>query len=65
MKKKNKKRLKEIFEVKNVKISSFIKPDEKNILINENDINQENRNETFELNNEMSENIYTFKESDI
>ena len=63
--KKNKQRLKEIFEVQNVKISSFIKPDEKNILINENDINQENRNDTFKLNNEMNENIYTFKESDI
>jgi len=63
--KKNKQRLKEISEVLNTKISTFIKPDEENILIDENDTNQENKNESGEINNEMNENIYTFKESDI
>ena len=65
--KKNKQRLKEISEVLSQKISSFIKPDDINILIDENDINPENKNENnIETNNEANDNnSYAFKESDI
>ena len=70
--KKNKQRLKEISEVLGQKISTFIKPDDLNILIDENDINPENKNESIEINNEINDNnnanihnSYEFKESDI
>ena len=68
--KKNKQRLKEISDVLSQNLSTFIKPDEINILIEENDINPENKNE-IEINNESSDNNTinlnhgTFKDSDI
>ena len=71
--KKNKQRLKEINDVLAQNISSFIKPDELNILIEESDINPENKSD-IETNNEIndnnnnlnsSSNSGTFKDSDI
>ena len=66
--KKNKQRLKEISEILEQKISSFIKPDEFNISIGENDMSQSQEfkfENVFDLNNENESNSYTFKESDI
>ena len=68
--KKNKQRLKEISEVFEQKISTFIKPDDINILIDENELNPESKTENnIENNNEINENnsknSYEFKESDI
>ena len=71
--KKNKQRLKEINDVLAQNISSFIKPDELNILIEESDINPENKSD-IETNNEINDNNNnlnssinsgTFKDSDI
>ena len=63
--KKNKQRLKEISEVLTQKISSFMKADDLNILIDDNDF-QEKTSETFDINTDLYENAsYEFKQSDI
>ena len=71
--KKNKQRLKEVAEVLSQNISTFVKPEDLNVLIDdENDINMnmENKENTNELNNNEivennDQNSYLFKESDI
>ena len=71
--KKNKQRLKEVAEVLSQSISTFVKPEDLNVLIDdENDINvnMENKENTNELNNNEivennDQNSYLFKESDI
>jgi len=69
--KKNKQRLKEIAEVLSQNISTFVKPENLNVLIDENDINMnmESKENTNEFNNDIVDsndhNSYLFKESDI
>ena len=63
--KKNKQRLKEISEVLTQKISTFMKADALNILIDDNEI-QEKTTETLDINADLYENSsYEFKQSDI
>ena len=61
--KKNKQRLKEISEVLGQKLSSFVKPDEMNISLEE-ETNPENKNENNEYENDDGNTIH-FKDSDV
>ena len=61
--KKNKQRLKEISEVLGQKISSFVKPDEMNISLEE-EVNPENKNENNDYENDDVNTIH-FKDSDV
>ena len=68
--KKNKQRLKEISEILEQKISTFVKPDDFNISMEENEVSQTRSQEfnfenAFDFNNENDSNSYTFKDSDI
>ena len=64
--KKNKQRLKEISDVLTQKISSFMKADALNILIDDNEIQEKTSSETFDINTDLYENVsYEFKQSDI
>ena len=62
--KKNKQRLKEISQILRQKISSFVKPDELNISLDE-DVNYDNKLESIDLTNELNDsNSLIFKNSD-